>query len=147
MTRLLIGSRLLAVLLAVAAGACGAAASAAAAPSVATAPGRVVIDIGRDTLLTGVNPFGGFQGSVSQPDGSMLLLFGSGLSPSTVRVMRIGLDGAPDRSFGDAGVKIVDLKVSAYDRSRIIRQPDGKLVIVSSVAESFGAKAIPTYCA
>ena len=110
------GSRLLAVLLVAAAAACGAAASATAAPSVATAPGRAVVDIGDGAVLTNTTPFGGLQGSVPEPDGSMLLLFGSGLSPSTVRVMRIGLDGAPDRSFGDAGVKTVDLEMTAYDR-------------------------------
>jgi uncharacterized delta-60 repeat protein len=138
MTLHFIGSRLLAVLLVAAAAACGAAASATAAPSVATAPGRAVVDVGGGTVLTSATPFGGLQASVPEPDGSMLLLFGSGLSRSTVRVMRIGLDGAPDRSFGDAGVKIVDLELSAYDRREIVRQPDGKLVIVSSVAESFG---------
>ena len=132
------GSRMLAVLLVAAAAACGATASATAAPAVATAPGRVVVDVGDGAMSTSATPFAGLQRSIPEPDGAMLLLFGSGLSPSTVRVMRIGLDGAPDRSFGDAGVKTVDLRMSAYDRREIVRQPDGKLVIVSSVAESFG---------
>lgn len=138
MTVLCTGPRLLVVLLVAAATACSAAAAATAAPSVATAPGRAVVDVGDGAVSTNVNPFDGFQTSVPEPGGSILLLFGSTLSPSTVRVMRIGLDGAPDRSFGDAGVKTVDLGMPAYDRRQIVRQPDGKLVIVSSVAESFG---------
>ena len=137
MTVRFIGSRLLVVLLVAAVAACGGAASATAAPSVATAPGRVVVDIGDRAVFTNFTPFGGLQGFVSEPGGSSLLLFGSGSSQSTVRVMRIGLDGAPDRSFGDAGVKSVDLQMRAYDRREIVRQPDGKLLIVSSVAESF----------
>ena len=74
MTRLPIGSRFLAVLLVAAAATGGTAVSATAAPSVAKAPGRVVVDVGGGTVFTAGSPFGGFQGSVAQPDGSMLLL-------------------------------------------------------------------------
>ena len=132
------GSRRVAVLVLAVAAACGAPSSATAAPSVATAPGRVVVDVGDGAMSTSATPFGGLQRSIAELDGSVLLLFGSRLLPSTVRVMRIGLDGTLDRSFGDAGVKTVDLKTSAYDRLEILRQPDGKLVFVSSVPESFG---------
>ena len=131
------GSHLVAVVLVTAAAACCSAASATAAPSVATAPGRAVVDVGDGAVLTSATSFGGFLRAVPEPDGSTLLLFGSGPSRSAVRVMRIGPGGAPDRSFGDAGVKTVDLGVHVYDLREIVRQPDGKLLIVSSVAESF----------
>jgi len=111
-----------------------------AAPSVATAPGRVVVDVGGNAVYASGIPLGALQFSVAEADGSMLVLVAPRPSATTYRVVRIGLDGALDRSFGEGGVKTVEIPgVPAYGRHQIVRQRDGKLLVVGSVTESFGS--------
>ncbi len=111
-----------------------AAAQAAAAPAVSEAPGRIVFPIDSGSVVDNVDS-GGAALATPLPDGSTLL-FGFGTAGrEALKIAKIGPTGALDRSFGTAGVASLATPGSlrySFSPSQVLRQADGKLLIVSS---------------
>jgi len=104
--------------------------SGAATPSVATAPGRVVIAL-NGGLIDETDSSGGSGGpAVALPDGGIVAV---GAGPAGVaRVIELTARGAPDPSFGAGGVVTITPALPAFGIDQIVRQPDGKLVLLGN---------------
>jgi uncharacterized delta-60 repeat protein len=119
-----------AVLLSLMAGGCQfivAAAAYAAAPTIATAPGRVVIDLAGGQVADNDSSGGAAGSAVALPDGGVVALTGG--SGGQQEVIALTRDGAIDTSFGTGGTAIVPTGVNS-----LVRQPDGKFVLLGAGA-------------
>ncbi len=75
-----------------------------------------------------------------QPDGKIVVAgFGvrNGID-SDVAIVRYNADGAPDDSFGTAGVASADLGTRSDDARAVAIQPDGKIVVAGTADEDIG---------
>jgi len=109
-------------------GAAGALAS-AAAPVAVTAPGRVIFSVDGG-IVSGNVDGGGATAAVALPDGGAVLI-GSGNQQETgFYAARLTSAGALDQSFGTGGVVRVGGNTAPTRVEQIVRQSDGKLVVV-----------------
>jgi len=119
--------RLLAVLLA-AGLALPAGADAAAGPAVSTAPGRVVFAVDGAVVQSNVDAGGAYH-AVALPDGGTML-FGTGAAGRGVLyAAKVGPRGALDASFGTGGTTLFATPLNLL---QVLRQPDGKLLLVGA---------------
>jgi uncharacterized delta-60 repeat protein len=104
--------------------------SGAATPGVATAPGRVVIAL-NGGLIDETDSSGGSGGpAVALPDGGIVAV---GTGPAGVaRVIELTAGGAPDPSFEAGGVVTIMPAFPAFGVEEIVREPDGKLVLLGT---------------
>ena len=101
----------------------------AAGPAVSTAPGRVVLPVDGGALARNVDA-GGASAAVALPGGATLL-FGTGSTQSNVlRIVKLGPDGAIDRSFGSDGVATYAAPGRLSYGFGVVRQADGKLLLI-----------------
>jgi uncharacterized delta-60 repeat protein len=121
-----------AVLLVAALGAllCGPAGASAKALPVATAPGRVVISTDGGVVANTDSSGGGGAAAVALPDGGAVAV-ADGPGGQAVLVA-ITANGALDPSFGTGGTATLTPGFPAYGVLQMIRQPDGKLVLLAS---------------
>jgi uncharacterized delta-60 repeat protein len=111
----------------------------AAAPAIQTAPGRVVIPVGGGAVDLGADNAGGASDpAVALPDGGAVAIYAGQEGQS--ELVQITSDGALDPSFGTDGVVDVEAILPTFTAGEIIRQPDGKLVVVGSQR---GSSAVP----
>jgi uncharacterized delta-60 repeat protein len=117
------------------------AAASVAGPTVATAPGRVVLSVdggaitGADAAGTGNqivsdhgDPGGGQDPGVALPDGGAVV--SASAAPGPAEIVELAANGELDPSFGSGGVVRVGVDLPEFLVSQIVRQPDGKLVLV-----------------
>ncbi|MDT7803232.1 MAG: hypothetical protein QOI78_6665 [Actinomycetota bacterium] len=105
-------------------------AQAAAGPTVSTAPGRVVFPADAGATVDNVDA-GGASLATALPDASTLLI-GSGAG-NVLYAAKLGLHGALDRSFGAGGVTPLPTPSGAASGLlQLLRQPDGKLLLVGA---------------
>jgi uncharacterized delta-60 repeat protein len=105
-------------------------ARAAVGPTVSTAPGRVVFPVDAGSVLDNVDA-GGASLATALPDASTLLI-GSGAGNS-LYAAKLDRRGALDRSFGTGGVASLPAPSGAASGLlQVLRQPDGKLLLVSA---------------
>jgi uncharacterized delta-60 repeat protein len=105
-------------------------AQAAVGPTVSTAPGRVVFPVDDGSPVDNVDA-GGASLATALPDASTLLI-GSGAG-SVLYAAKLGPRGALDRSFGTGGVTSLPAPNRATSGLlQVLRQPDGKLLLVSA---------------
>jgi uncharacterized delta-60 repeat protein len=74
-------------------------------------------------------------GAVVRPDGKILVAGGiemEGDRGTAIAVARYSADGAVDRSFGRAGIVVIDKAPLGRGASSIVLQPDGKTILLSS---------------
>jgi uncharacterized delta-60 repeat protein len=109
---------------------CTAAGASAVAPSVATAPGRVVVSTDGGVIAKNDDSGGGGAPGVALPDGGAVALAAGPAGQATLVALQA--DGALDPSFGIAGTTTLTPDVQAFSVDQIIRQPDGKLVLLAS---------------
>lgn len=114
-------------------------AGAAAAPSVSTAPGRVVIAVDNGAKQRNVDP-GGASFGVALPDGAALLLGSTGPQSRTLYAAKVDRRGALDRTFGSGGVAPLAQQPNVL---QVLRQPDGKLLLVSADLASATSPSTP----
>ena len=100
----------------------------AAGPVVSTAPGRIVFPVDDGKVAKDVDA-GGASAAVALPDGATLLIGSGSTQRNLLRAVKIGLDGALDRSFGSDGVKT--FAAPARTGVAVLRQADGKLLLIS----------------
>jgi len=105
-------------------------AQAAAGPAVSTAPGRIAFSVDGGAVQDDVDAGGGGH-AVALPDGSTLV-FGSGAGgPSVLYAAKIGLRGTLDGS-----TSLPAPSGAASGLLQVLRQPDGKLLLVNEKRES-----------
>ena len=109
-------------------------AQAATGPAVSQTPGRIVFPVDGGAAVNNVDS-GGAEIAIALPDGGTLL-FGFGTAGrESLKIAKIGLDGALDRSFGSNGIASVATPSSvryAFTLSQVLRQADGRLLLVSA---------------
>ena len=115
------------------------AASAAAEPSVSTAPGRVVIAVDGGARQSNVDA-GGAGFAVALPDGKALLLGSTSPARRSLYAARIDRRGALDPTFGSAGVASLRARLNVL---QVLRQADGKLLLVSDDVQAATSPAAP----
>jgi uncharacterized delta-60 repeat protein len=102
-------------------------------PVVSTAPGRVVVALNGGTV-TNVEPGDGDRApAVALPDGGVVAALGgfSGLTGFDAVDLEPG--GGLDPSFGTGGIARIAVNLPAFGQiEQIVRQPDGKLIVVGS---------------
>jgi len=106
------------------------AAAGAAAPVAAQAPGRVIFSVNGGVVSSNVDG-GGAAAAVALPNGGAVLV-GGGLAqqPTGFYAAQLKPNGSLDASFGDGGVAHVVASMAPSGVEQIVRQPDGKLVVV-----------------
>jgi mRNA interferase RelE/StbE len=115
------------------------AAGSVAGPMVGTAPGRVVFsvdggaiastdDAGTGLAIVDRYPGGARNPGVALPDGDVVVSAGAG--PGPAEIAELAPDGALDPSFGSGGIAQVTVDVPDFLVTQIVRQPDGKLVLL-----------------
>jgi uncharacterized delta-60 repeat protein len=114
----------------------------ATSPTIQTAPGRVVIPVGGGAVDLGADNAGGASDpAVALPDGGAVAIYAGQEGQS--ELVQITSDGALDPSFGTDGVVDVEAILPTFTAGEIIRQPDGKLVVVGSQRGSSGVPLPP----
>lgn len=107
--------------------------------TVATAPGRIVVPVDQGAVHNDVDAAGASQ-AIALPDGSALM-FGSGAAANHgLYAVKIGANGALDRTFGGGVVAVPAPPRSTLQQ--ILRQADGKLLLLTSPTSS-GSLALP----
>lgn len=135
-----IGSRL--VLLMALAGSAAPAAAATAAPSdVRVAPGRVTFAVDVAGTQSNVDA-GGAAHAVALPDGGALLFGATKAGGATLYGVKIDRRGAIDRSLG-AGGAVAIARPAPFDVVQILRQRDGRILLVGSAPQTQPATAPP----
>ena len=108
-----------------------AALSISAAPAAAAvAPGHVVFSVATKVPESNVDA-GGAGAAVTLPDGGSVMLAYDRASRD-VAVARLRPDGALDPSFGRGGIARVAIPANVSGLAQILRQPDGRLIIVGT---------------
>jgi uncharacterized delta-60 repeat protein len=111
---------------------CGAAF--AAAPTAQVAPGRVVILVDGGAITKEDNAGGAADPAVALPDGGAVALYAGQYGQAWL--VQIEAGGALDPSFGTGGLVDLETVVPSFTAAEILRQPDGKLVVVGSQPSS-----------
>jgi uncharacterized delta-60 repeat protein len=116
--------------------------SADASPAASTtATGRTVFSVDGGRVSATADP-GGASRVVAEPDGGAVLVGAGGTSQSGFYAARLTASGALDPSFGDRGVVHVTVDSPPAVALQVLRQADGKLIVVVSgrqtTAFSFG---------
>jgi uncharacterized delta-60 repeat protein len=127
-------TRLVAALLVAGLGAPGAAQAADPGPAVSVAPGRVVFAVDAGKVKPNVDAVGASL-ATGLPDGGTLMFGFGDASRDVLHIAKLGAGGALDRSFGTGGVASLATPPagrSLFSPSRILRQSDGKLLMVST---------------
>ncbi|HWH10142.1 MAG TPA: delta-60 repeat domain-containing protein [Solirubrobacteraceae bacterium] len=106
----------------------------AAPPYSAKAPGRVVYSLDGGAISPTDNPGGERGPAVGLPDGGTVVV-ADGPDGRSV-IIELDVDGTLDPSFTDAGLTAVQDNLDQFAVTEIVRQPDGKLVLVGSVPTS-----------
>lgn len=109
-------------------------------PTVSTAPGRIAFAVDGTSVIN-TDDASGATLATALPDGSALM-FGSGAAGQGAEyAAKIGPGGALDRSFGTAGITRLPVPFgAASDLTQVLRQSDGKLLLVSAVLPSSPAR-------
>jgi uncharacterized delta-60 repeat protein len=113
---------------------------ASAAPSSGTAPGRVVYPLDGGVIAQTDNSGAARDPGVALPDGGAVVV-ADGPNGRAV-IVELDSDGTLDESFTDAGLTAVQDTLDQFTVTQIVRQPDGRLVLVGSIPTS-GDLAFP----
>ena len=100
----------------------------ATAASAAVAPGRVAFSIASNVPVSNVDA-GGAGAAIALPEGGALMLAADG---PRVAAIRMRADGSLEPSFGNGGIARITVPGSFFWAKQILRQPDGRLVLVGS---------------
>ncbi|HEY5196561.1 MAG TPA: delta-60 repeat domain-containing protein [Solirubrobacteraceae bacterium] len=107
---------------------------AAAPPVIRTAPGRVAFSVDGGVVDGQDNAGGGGDPAVALPDGGAVALYGGELGHSDL--VQIKADGTLDPAFGAGGIEPVPVNLPDFGAGQILRQPDGRLVVVGGQQSS-----------
>lgn len=114
---------------------------AAAPPAIRTAPGRVEFSVDGGAIDDQDNAGGAGDSGVALPDGGAVAVFAGQFGESDV--VQIQADGALDASFGSGGIVQLGGELPHFNAGDILRQPDGRLVVLGTV-QSSDPRAEPT---
>ena len=127
-------TRLVAAVLVAGLGLPAAAHAADPGPTVSAAPGRVVFAVDAGIAMHNVDAVGASL-AAALPDGGTLMLGFGDASHAVLHIAKLDARGALDRSFGGGGVASLPAPPagrSLFTPSHLLRQSDGKLLIVST---------------
>jgi uncharacterized delta-60 repeat protein len=102
----------------------------AAPASAAVAPGRIAFSVATKIPESNVDA-GGAGPAVALPDGGAVVL-ASDRGSKAITAVRLRADGSLDPAFGSGGIARVPMPVPVFSAQQLLRQPDGRLLVVGT---------------
>jgi uncharacterized delta-60 repeat protein len=103
---------------------------AAAPASAAVAPGRIAFSVATRIPESNVDA-GGAGPAVALPDGGAVML-ASDRGSKGITAVQLRADGSLDPTFGSGGIARVPMPVPVFSAQQLLRQPDGRLLVVGT---------------
>jgi uncharacterized delta-60 repeat protein len=107
----------------------GADVASGAASSVAKAPSRVIFSVNAGAV-SGDTDGGGAVAAVALPGGGAVLIGSTAQQRSGFYAAQLTPSGSLDASFGSGGIAQIAANIALSRVEQVVRQPDGKLVVV-----------------